>query len=147
MECPDCRRTMSLGFSEYVCEWCTSKLEELRFHEGYVAMDDARLFTPHYVFLMQEEARQWAHAEGMDERKVVKVLSPNRFRWMKSRGKIPGLVIADRLYCIAPDHRFDPVESQVIIAPPGYIRPPLPKRKPEEDTRSEGDRLMDFFRK
>jgi len=118
--CPACKRKMVLNFNLFTCEWCRGDIRDLPLHHGYVVMTDERMHKPHYVFRTPGDAKRWKDHYRLDGAPVTKVLSPTAFRWQESRGALTGLEIANRLYEVVDDHKFDPRDSKVFRAPPGF---------------------------
>lgn len=149
MRCQDCTRPMALNFTDYVCEWCASDLEDLLLYTGFIVLTDERLHSPHYVFENISGAKRWRAANDLDDSALRKVLSPRRFRWRPSKGRLTGLSVANRLYHVVPDHKFDPKMPYVILAPKGFRTRRTARTVSSEDSgdaeKSEHDRMKDFF--
>lgn len=151
--CPDCARKMALNFIHYTCEWCNADIRDLLLFQGYIVLTDERLHRPHYVFPKPDDAARWRDANGLTDCSIVKVLSPRRFKWRKSRGSLTNIKTANRLYHVAQDHRFPRRDPFVFIAPKGYkTRRTVRARQADgsgDDSgsklASEGDRLVEFF--
>ena len=59
----------------------------------------------------------WRSLQGLEEGEVRSVLSEQAIVWRVASGLAAGLVAADKLYDIYPDHRFPPGPHRAFLAP------------------------------
>lgn len=125
MKCPQCERPMTPLFYSCVCDFCDGLVDEDSFEEGFVVLRKGRaLPSEEYVFQSRRHAETWREETGLGEAPIVSVRAPVRFRWRRSTGSIRGLVIADQLVTIYPDHRFPPRPNCAYVAEPIHAEVP-----------------------
>ncbi len=105
MLCNTCKRPMTALFTSYVCDYCDGKKSAGTFR-GWVVVHRP-LPSQEYVFKTFDDAEKWRRLNHHDAASVRAVLSENEFRWQASRGHVRGVVLADRLFEIFPDQRFE----------------------------------------
>ena len=122
MRCPACKRPMTALFTSFVCDWCDGLKKLAPVARGWVvwrsAGDDEREC---YVFptpQMAEYYRTVTRVEG----EVRQVLSEQPIRWSDGKGNIKNLRLAERLYTVYPDHRFEPGPYRAFLAPEEDLR-------------------------
>ena len=118
MLCPRCGTKMIPLFISYVCDHCDNPHPEVE-NSGYVVWrdDPDEHERRHYVFPSRTSAERWRSLRGLADARVVKVLSPVPFNFRRSRGSAKDLELADRLFEIFPDHRFEPGPNRAFLAP------------------------------
>jgi len=118
MQCPVCKREMVQLFLTQVCDYCDYGIPKERLHRGFVVYRDpgeARS-REEYVFRTRLDAERWRTAAGREECEIVQVYSLTPFRWHLSRGTLRDVVLADHMFEIFPDHRFEPLPHRAFLA-------------------------------
>jgi len=118
MRCPACSRKMTALFTSYVCDWCDGHKKPIPVARGWVIWRRGQTAEERecYVFptpQMAEYYRAVTNVEG----DVRQVLSEMPIRWSDGKGNIKNLRLAERLYTIYPDHRFEPGPFRAFLAP------------------------------
>jgi hypothetical protein len=115
MLCKICKRPMTPLFTSYVCDYCDG-LKQVGTFRGFVVLHRP-LPSQEYVFRTKEDAERWRTLNRHDKAKVRPVLSEEEFRWQPSRGSIQGVMLADRLFEIFPDQKFErkPCRAYVVM--------------------------------
>lgn len=115
MLCKTCKRPMTALFTSYVCDYCDG-LREAGRHRGFVVVHRP-LPSQEYVFRTKEDAERWKSLNRQEGAKVKVVLSEDEFRWQASRGSVQGVMLADRLFEIFPDQRFEKKPYRAYVSP------------------------------
>ena len=105
MQCKTCKRPMLALFTSYVCDYCDGHRPAGTFR-GYVVIHRP-LPSQEYVFKTQADAERWRRLNRHEGAVVRPVLAEQEFRWQPSRGSVHGVILADRLFEIFPDPRFE----------------------------------------
>jgi len=120
MRCPACKRSMTALFTSYACDWCDGLKKPIPVARGWVIWRPGSNTSAEerecYVFptpQMAEYYRSVTNVEG----DVRQVLSEMPIRWSDGKGNIKNLRLAERLYTIYPDHRFEPGPFRAFLAP------------------------------
>jgi hypothetical protein len=111
-------------FISYVCDYCDGlKLLEFRFR-GYIVFNGNRDPNGHldYVFPTRADAEQYRRATNRDQDEIREVYSEFEFKWHMGRGSIKNLKLADHIYTIYPDYRFEPGPYRACLIPPDGAR-------------------------
>lgn len=103
-------------FYSWVCEHCEG-LPEGDYDRGYVVWRDRPPASEEYVFRTKEDAERWRAHKQYGEKPIRIVLSEQPFRWRMSNGTITDVELADHLFEIYPDHRFEPGPYRAFLAP------------------------------
>lgn len=118
MQCPTCKRSMTLLFTSAVCDWCDGLKKPEVVDRGWVVVP--YLVGPEgmelYVFPSPEMAMYFQRAQKLGGQ-VRKVLSEQRIRWRDGTGTLPNLRVADRRYTVYPDFKFEPGPYRAYLAP------------------------------
>jgi hypothetical protein len=96
---------MTALFTSYVCDYCDG-LKPAGVFRGFVVVHRP-LPSQEYVFKTKEDAEKWRRLSRHDKAEVRQVISEQEFRWQPSRGSIQGVTLADRLFEIFPDPKFE----------------------------------------
>ena len=62
-------------------------------------------------------AERWRELNGLFDAEIREVRGDKPFRWQPSRGTVRGIILADRLFEICPDHKFEPRPNRAFLAP------------------------------
>jgi hypothetical protein len=109
---------MTLLLVSYVCDYCDGLAEDTDYHRGYIVWrGPGSVPGQEYVFRTPEHAERWRIIKGLHDSEVREVLCEYEFHWQESRGTVKGLELADRLFEIYPDHRFEPKPYRAFLAP------------------------------
>jgi hypothetical protein len=116
--CPACKRHMTALFTSYVCDWCDGLKKPLPVARGWVVWRTVAEMAERecYVFptpQMAEYYRSVTHVEG----EIRQVLSELPIRWSDGKGNIKNLRLAERLYTVYPDHKYEPGAFRAYLAP------------------------------
>jgi hypothetical protein len=125
MRCPACKRSMTALFTSYACDWCDGLKKPIPVARGWVIWRKNTTSTDEerecYVFptpQMAEYYRSVTNVEG----DVRQVLSETPIRWSDGKGNIKNLRLAERLYTIYPNHKFEPGPFRAFLAPEDEVR-------------------------
>ena len=116
MICQTCKRPMTQLFLSTACDYCDFGVPKERLHRGFVLFCAARPNQEEYVFRTRIDAGRWAVAAGRMNCEVREVYSLAPFQWHESRGTVHGLVLANHMVEVFPDHRFEPLPNRVFLA-------------------------------
>jgi hypothetical protein len=101
----------------YVCDYCERPPALEHLYRGWVVWRPDRTGARDYVFPDRESAERWRSLRGPTDAEIRQVLCPQPFRWRQSAGSLRDIQLADRLYEIFPDHRFQPARDRAFLAP------------------------------
>ena len=104
-------------FFSAACDFCEGRTP-VEYHEGYVVYRGGRDGVIHqeYVFRSPEDADRFRIMRNLQDLDIRKVRSEEPFRWQYSKGTIKDLELADHLYAIFPDHRYEPGPQRAHVA-------------------------------
>lgn len=117
MECPSCRRKMVELFLSQACDHCDYGVPKERLHRGFVVYrgaDDGH--CEEYVFRTRMDAERWRTAASREGCDIREVYSLTPFRWHLSRGTLRDVVLADHMFEIYPNHRYEPLPHRAFLA-------------------------------
>ena len=119
MECPNCNREMVPLFTSFVCDYCDGLVSGTDYYRGYIVCRGPEEVRGRqvYVFRTREDAERWRSVRNLHDHRICEVLSEHDIKWRQSRGSVKDLELADRLFEIYPDHRFEPKPNRAFIAP------------------------------
>ena len=130
MQCSTCKREMVQLFLTQACDYCDYGVPKERLHRGFivyrVAADSGS--CEEYVFRTRMDAERWRTAAGREGCTIHEVYSLMPFRWHLSRGTLRDVVLADHMFEIFPDHRYEPLPHRAFLAtePTTVERDPIP---------------------
>ena len=118
MYCEKCRRQMVQLFLSQACDHCDYGVPKERLHRGFVVHRDASEAgsCEEYVFRTRMDAERWRVAAGREGCEIREVYSLTPFRWHLSRGTLRDVVLADHMFEIFPDHRYEPLPHRAFLA-------------------------------
>ena len=120
MRCPACKRNMTALFTSYACDWCDGLRTPIPVARGWVIWRPGAETSVEerecYVFPTPQMAEYYRAVTSV-EGNVRQVLSETPIRWSDGKGNIKNLRLAERLYTIYPDHRFEPGPFRAFLAP------------------------------
>lgn len=118
MRCTDCNRPMTALLLSYVCDYCDGLRIEPTPYRGFVVNRGSaeHRVREEYVFRSREDAERWRSASGLEHYEIREVASASEFRWRASTGSLKDVELADRLYEIFPDPRYEPAPNRAHIA-------------------------------
>jgi hypothetical protein len=120
-KCPTCKRKMVQLFLTQACDHCDYGIPKDRLHRGFIVaqgvVDPAEERHEEYVFRTRMDAERWRTAAGRDGQDIREVFSIEAFRWHLSRGTLRDVVLADHMFEIFPDHRYEPLPHRAFLAP------------------------------
>ncbi len=124
MRCPHCHRPTLALFYTAVCEACDS-LPRGEFFTGFVVWDSSRAATASapsvvYVWRTAHDATVWRSLREAEDLTVRCILSEAPIPWREAGGKAAGLVCADSLFEIYPDHKFPPAPYRAFLSTPTF---------------------------
>lgn len=112
MVCPSCKRQMVQIFLSQACDYCDYGLPKDKLHLGFIVyrQPDPGDETPEeYVFRTRPDAERWREASSLIGGEIREVWSLAPFRWHHlSRGTLRDIVLADQMFSIFPDHKYEP---------------------------------------
>jgi hypothetical protein len=105
-------------FVSCVCEYCDTPPARETLYSGFVVWSLTRhkFGSRQYVFPSRAMAERWQAIRGPEDAVVREVWCAHPFRWHVGRGSIRNLRLADRLFEIYPDHRFEPSSDRAFLA-------------------------------
>jgi hypothetical protein len=115
MTCPACKRTMSALFLSTACDYCDFGVPKERLHKGYVVYGPGSAFTEEYVFKTHADAERWREMAGRQCCAIRAVYSLTPYRWHLSRGSMRDVMLADHMFEIFKDHRFEPKPNRAFL--------------------------------
>lgn len=126
MRCPNCQRPMQQMLVTWVCDHCDGLVDAADAFDfrGFVVLrKDRTLPCEEYVFAARADAERWRELKGLFEAEIKEVRGNKPFRWQPSRGTVRGIILADRLFEIYPDHRFEPRPNRACLSVPERTTP------------------------
>jgi hypothetical protein len=117
MRCPACKRSMTALFTSYACDWCDGHKQPIPVARGWVIWRPDPGGEPRecYVFPTPQMA-QYYRRVTQTEGDIREVLSEQPIPWSDGKGNIKNLRLAERLYTVFPDHRFEPGPFRAYLA-------------------------------
>jgi hypothetical protein len=105
-------------FLTQACDYCDYGLPRDRLHRGFIVYrpEAEPRGREEYVFRTRMDAERWRTAAGRDECEIQEVYSLSPFRWHLSRGTLRDVVLADHMFEIFPDHRYEPLPHRAFLA-------------------------------
>ena len=124
MRCPRCCRAMLALFYTAVCEACDEPPRG-EYYAGFVVWDPSRGLSEDdlpstYVWRTAHDATIWRSLRETEDLTVRCVLSELPIPWHHAGGKAAGLVCANALFEIFPDHRFAPGPYRAFLSSPSF---------------------------
>jgi len=115
-------------FLTQACDYCDYGVPKERLHRGFIVYrgiaDSGQ--CEEYVFRTRMDAERWRTAAGREGCEIFEVYSLTPFRWHLSRGTLRDVVLADHMFEIFPDHRYEPLPHRAFLATmPTTEREPL----------------------
>jgi hypothetical protein len=105
-------------FTSYACDWCDGLSQPVAVARGWVLWrpgDEAQA-RELYVFPSREMADYYRRETGA-EGTPRQILCETPIRWTRGRGRVKNLELADKLYTVYPDCRFEPGPYRAYVAP------------------------------
>lgn len=99
-----------------VCDHCDGLADALDFRGFVVLRRDRTLPCEEYVFATRADAERWRELNGLFEADIKEVRGAHPFRWQPSRGTVRGIILADRLFEIFPDHKHEDRPNRAYLA-------------------------------
>jgi len=105
-------------FLTQACDYCDYGLPKERLHRGFIVHRSTGEAgsREEYVFRTRMDAERWRTAAGRDDCVIHEVYSITPFRWHLSRGTLRDVVLADHMFEIFPDHRYEPLPHRAFLA-------------------------------
>jgi hypothetical protein len=118
MRCQICKRVMVQLFLTQACDHCDYGVARERLHRGFIVFRGGpeEPNCEEYVFRTRMDAERWRTAAGREECEIREVYSLSAFRWHLSRGTLRDVVLADHMFEIFPDHRYEPLPHRAFLA-------------------------------
>lgn len=118
MQCQTCKREMIQLFLTQACDHCDYGVPKERLHRGFVVYRGANEngTCEEYVFRTRMDAERWRTAAGREGCDIHEVYSLSAFRWHLSRGTLRDVVLADHMFEIFPDHRYEPLPHRAFLS-------------------------------
>lgn len=123
MQCPTCKREMVQLFLSQACDYCDYGVPKEKLHRGfivYMRRSDADVTSApceEYVFRTRMDAERWRTAAGRDGADIHEVFSLMPFRWHLSRGTLRDVVLADHMFEVFSDHKYEPLPHRCFLSP------------------------------
>ncbi|MCC6874764.1 MAG: hypothetical protein IT378_10705 [Sandaracinaceae bacterium] len=99
-----------------VCDYCEGHGLKIQ-GRGFVVWLDRPPGSEQYVFKTRADAERWRRHQQVEGAPIRAVLTESTFRWRRSSGSITDVDLADHLFEIFPDHRFEPGPFRAFLAP------------------------------
>lgn len=116
MRCDNCKRKMMPLFISYVCNHCDGIRDEHELDRGFVVWRGRPWGSQEYVFRTRKDAERWRVINGLHGCPIREVLTEDSFNWRRSGGFIEDLELADHLFEVFEDHRYEPGPHRAFIA-------------------------------
>ena len=118
MKCSKCHRPCKPLFTTLVCDWCDGHLNTA-VDRGFIVYlpDKIGSGNLNFIFRNRTDAAIWRSVKGLQAHAIREVLAPCTIRWMKSKGSMEEVELADRAFEIFADHRFPFAENRAYLAP------------------------------
>lgn len=122
MQCSACKREMVQLFLSQACDHCDFGVPKERLHRGFVVYRkpaDNQSQYEDYVFRTRMDAERWQRAAGYEGRPDVtirEVYSLMPYRWHLSRGTLRDVVLADMMFEVFPDHKYEPLPHRCFLS-------------------------------
>lgn len=115
--CPTCKRTMVQLFLTQACDHCDYGVPKERLHRGFIVFRgmEEKGTCEEYVFRTRMDAERWQTAAGREGFEIRDVYSLTPFLWHLSRGTLRDVVLADHMFEIFPDHRYEPLPHRAFL--------------------------------
>ena len=112
---------MTQIFLSQACDHCDYGVPKDRMHRGYVVYrgDTEGSCDPleEYVFRTRMDAERWRTAAGREDSEIREVYSLSAFRWHLSRGTLQDVVLADHMFTIFDNHKYEPLPHRAHFMP------------------------------
>lgn len=115
MTCPTCKRSMTALFLTTACDYCDYGVAPDKLHRGFIVFGSGSVTVEEYVFQTVADAEAWRVASGRDGCTVRAVYSLVPFRWHLSRGCLQNVTLADHMFEIFPNHRYEPLPHRAFL--------------------------------
>lgn len=117
MQCVTCKREMVQLVYSQACDYCDFGPPKDKLYPGFVVYrkPEAKV-REEYVFRTRLDAERWRTAAGREGCEISKVYSVAPFRWQFSRGTLRDLVLADHIFEVFSDHRFELLPHRAFLA-------------------------------
>jgi hypothetical protein len=110
-------------FLTMACDYCDYGVPKEKLHRGFIVYRAAtpgaasdRNSVEEYVFRTRMDAERWRTAAGREGCSINEVYSLMPFRWHLSRGTLRDVVLADHMFEIFPDHRYEALPHRAFLA-------------------------------
>jgi hypothetical protein len=97
-------------FLSQACDHCDYGIPKDRLHRGFIvyrAPEAGESTSEEYVFRTRMDAERWRTAASREECEIREVYSLDPFRWHLSRGTLRDVVLADHMFEIFPNHKYE----------------------------------------
>lgn len=118
MQCKSCKREMVQLFLSQKCDYCDYGLPLERLHRGFIVFRQMQGpgVREEYVFRTGMDAERWRTAAGREDCEIREIYSLTPYRWHLSRGTLRDVALADHMFEIYPDHRYEPLPHRAFLA-------------------------------
>jgi len=105
-------------FTSVVCDYCDGLARPAEYFSGFVVWqpERSREGRAAYVFRSRTEAELWRSDRSLEEFRIREVLCEFPLAWRVSTGTLEGVEVADRLFEIYEDKRFEPAPNRAFLA-------------------------------
>lgn len=108
MRCEVCKREMTALFLTWVCDYCDGLRDTGPTSTGWIVWRRRPPGSEEYVFRSPEDAERWREVSGLGDCAIRKVETEAQIHWRKSTGNVEDVELADHLFQIFADHRYEP---------------------------------------
>lgn len=115
MTCPTCKREMAALFLSTACDHCDFGVPKERLHKGYVVFGRNEATVEEYVFKTHADAERWREMSGRQCCNIRAVYSLMPYRWHLSRGCLRDVMLADHMFEIFANHKFEPLPNRAFL--------------------------------
>ena len=119
-QCPVCRRQMVQLFLTQACDYCDYGVPKEKLHRGFIvyqSREDNTASREEYVFRTRMDAERWRTAAGREGCTIREVYSLMPFRWHLSRGTLRDVVLADHMFEVFSDWKYEPLPHRCFLSP------------------------------
>jgi hypothetical protein len=133
---------MTQLFLTQACDHCDYGVDRACVHRGYLIRGDVDpaedaedgVLATAYVFRTTLDAERWRTAAGRENWPIYEALSLTPYRWILSRGTLRDVALADAMFEIFADHRFEALPNRAWL---GELAVPA-RETPSESAEAHG---------
>jgi hypothetical protein len=104
-------------FVTEVCDACDFGVTKEKLFRGFIVYGryPTHVTCEEYVFRTRIDADRWRTAAGREDCTIREVYSLTPFQWHASRGTLQDVILADHIFEVFADHRFEPLPNRCFL--------------------------------